>query len=219
GHLEFAAPVDHRALRQHQHIEAIERGLEILDRFSIADVELRVIEATELRSLARRIVGGGSAGAADLHARALGPERLRDAVADAAGAADHQNLLAAEIPEKKRMSDFKQLSRSVAGLTVLVTGAASGIGRATARVFAAEGASVAVTDYSAAGAHAVAAEVAARSGTAKAWTLDVANRDDINTVVNEIAAHFGGLDVVINNAGISVATPIDGDGYDAAWDR
>jgi NAD(P)-dependent dehydrogenase (short-subunit alcohol dehydrogenase family) len=46
------------------------------------------------------------------------------------------------------MSDFKQLSRSVRGLTVLVTGAASGMGRATARVFAAEGANVAVTDTS-----------------------------------------------------------------------
>ena len=45
------------------------------------------------------------------------------------------------------MSDFKQLSRSVQGLTALVTGAASGMGRATARVFAAEGANVAVTDY------------------------------------------------------------------------
>jgi 3-oxoacyl-[acyl-carrier protein] reductase len=117
------------------------------------------------------------------------------------------------------MSDFKQLSRSVAGLTVLVTGAASGMGRATARVFAAEGANAAVTDFVAAGAEAVAAEIVGNGGAAKAWTLDVANRDNINAVVNEIAAHFGGLDIVVNNAGISVATPIDGDGYDAAWEK
>jgi 3-oxoacyl-[acyl-carrier protein] reductase len=117
------------------------------------------------------------------------------------------------------MSDFKQLSRSVAGLTVLVTGAASGMGRATARVFAAEGANVAVTDFVAGGAEAVAAEIVGNGGAAKAWTLDVANRDNINAVVNEIAAHFGGLDIVVNNAGISIATPIDGDGYEAAWEK
>ena len=117
------------------------------------------------------------------------------------------------------MSDFKQLSRSVSGLTVLVTGAASGMGRATARVFAAEGANVAVTDFVAGGAEAVAAEIVKKGGTAKAWTLDVANRDNINAVVGEIAAHFGGLDIIVNNAGISVATPIDGDGYDAAWEK
>jgi 3-oxoacyl-[acyl-carrier protein] reductase len=117
------------------------------------------------------------------------------------------------------MSDFKQLSRSVAGLTVLVTGAASGMGRATARVFAAEGANVAVTDFVAGGAEAVAAEIVKNGGAAKAWTLDVANRDNVNTVVNETAAHFGGLDIIVNNAGISVATPIDGDGYDAAWEK
>ena len=117
------------------------------------------------------------------------------------------------------MSDFKHLSRSVAGLTVLVTGAASGMGRATARVFAAEGANVAVTDFVAGGAEAVAAEIVGNGGAAKAWTLDVANPDNINAVVNEIAAHFGGLDIVVNNAGISVATPIDGDGYEAAWEK
>lgn len=115
------------------------------------------------------------------------------------------------------MSDFKQLSRSVSGLTVLVTGAASGMGRATARVFAVEGANVAVTDASAAGAQAVADEIAAHGGTAKAWTLDVASRDNIDAVVGGAAAHFGGLDILVNNAGISVRIAIDDDGYDEAW--
>jgi 3-oxoacyl-[acyl-carrier protein] reductase len=115
------------------------------------------------------------------------------------------------------MSDFKQLSRSVKGLTVLVTGAASGMGRATALVFAAEGAKIAVTDINAEATEAVAAEIAARGGTARAWTLDVANRDAITSVVGDIAAHFGGLDIVINNAGISVRVAIDDDGYEDAW--
>jgi 3-oxoacyl-[acyl-carrier protein] reductase len=115
------------------------------------------------------------------------------------------------------MSEFKQLSRSVKGLTVLVTGAASGMGRATAQVFAAEGAKVAVTDYSADGARAVADEIVAGGGTAKAWTLDVASLDAINTVVGEVAAHFGGLDIIINNAGISVRVAIDDAGYEEAW--
>jgi 3-oxoacyl-[acyl-carrier protein] reductase len=129
--------------------------------------------------------------------------------------------IAAATPGKKRkgnaMSDFKQLSRSVKGLTVLVTGAASGMGRATARVFAAEGANVAVTDFTAEGAQMVAAEIAGSGGTAKAWRLDVAERDEINAVVSDVAAHFGGLDIVINNAGISVRVAIDDDGYDDAW--
>jgi 3-oxoacyl-[acyl-carrier protein] reductase len=115
------------------------------------------------------------------------------------------------------MSDFKELSRSVKGLTVLVTGAASGMGQATARVFAAEGANVAVTDISAEGTQAVADEITANGGKARAWTLDVANRDDIISVVNEVAAHFGGLDIIVNNAGISVRLAIDDDRYEEAW--
>jgi 3-oxoacyl-[acyl-carrier protein] reductase len=117
------------------------------------------------------------------------------------------------------MSDFKQLSRSVQGLTALVTGAASGMGRATARVFAAEGANVAVTDYSLEGAQAVTNEIAESGGNAKAWRLDVADREQIVSVVNDVASHFGGLDIVINNAGISVRTAIDDDGYEEAWAR
>ena len=117
------------------------------------------------------------------------------------------------------MSDFKELSRSVKGLTVLVTGAASGMGRATALVFASDGANVAVTDISAEATRAVASEITSRGGSAKAWTLDVADRDNIIDVVDNVAAHYGGLDIVVNNAGISVRVAIDDDGYDEAWAR
>lgn len=116
-------------------------------------------------------------------------------------------------------SDYKQLSRSVAGLRVLVTGAASGMGRATARVFAAEGAVVAVTDYNGDGAAAVAADIVAKGRKATAWKLDVSSADEIRTVVTDVAAKFGGIDIVINNAGISGVSAIDGEGYEALWER
>jgi len=115
------------------------------------------------------------------------------------------------------MSDFKQLSRSVRGLTVLVTGAASGMGKATARVFAAEGANVAVTDQKSEGVEVVAAEIASKGENGKAWSLDVTSRDDISRVIGEVASHFGGLDIIVNNAGISVRIAIDEEGYDEAW--
>ena len=117
------------------------------------------------------------------------------------------------------MPEFRELSRSVKGLTVLVTGAASGMGRATARVFAAEGANVAVTDVSTDGVEAVVDQIAASGGTAKSWVLDVSNGEAIGRVVSEIGAHFGGLDVVINNAGISVRAAIDDPAYDDAWTK
>src|SRR5689334_13366958 len=117
------------------------------------------------------------------------------------------------------MVEFKQLSRSVKGLTALVTGAAGGMGRATARVFAAEGANVAVTDVSGDGAKAVADEITADGGAAKAWQLDVADPKAIERVVSEIAAHFGALDIIVNNAGISVRLAIDDPFYDEAWNK
>ena len=95
------------------------------------------------------------------------------------------------------MSEYKQLSRSVKGLTVLVTGAASGMGRATARVFADEGANVAVTDLTEEGTQAVAKEISASGGSAKAWTLDVSDRDAITKVVNDVAAKLGRRDLIV----------------------
>jgi 3-oxoacyl-[acyl-carrier protein] reductase len=93
------------------------------------------------------------------------------------------------------------------------------MGRATARVFAAEGAIVAVTDFNGAGAEAVAAELRDKGLKAKAWKLDVADHAEIKAVVAAIAADFGGLDILINNAGVSGTSTIDGDGYDALWER
>ena len=117
------------------------------------------------------------------------------------------------------MEPVKKLSRSVRGLSVLVTGAASGMGRATAHAFADEGAKVAVTDFKSDGADAVAKEILAGGGTAKAWTLDVSDADAITRVINQIAAEFGGLDVLINNAGIPAGLPVDHERYEQVWDR
>lgn len=113
-----------------------------------------------------------------------------------------------------------QLSRSVKGLTVLVTGAASGMGRATAEVFAAEGANVALTDLSGGAVEAIAADLRAAGHSARGWALDVSDAAAIRAVVPEVAAAFGGLDALVNNAGISSFCPIDDDEhYDLVWDR
>jgi 3-oxoacyl-[acyl-carrier protein] reductase len=117
------------------------------------------------------------------------------------------------------MDPVPDLSRSVKGLVVLVTGAASGMGRATAHVFAREGARVAVTDVRPEDCEAVAADIRAEGGEAAAWALDVADADAIARVVTQIAERFGGLDCVINNAGVSAGAPIDAAGYETAWER
>ncbi len=117
------------------------------------------------------------------------------------------------------MADDTTLSRSVRDSVVLITGAGSGMGRATAQVFAAEGARVAVTDYSFERADRVANALLASDLNAKAWKLDVSDADEIKAVVDNVAAHFGQLDIVVNNAGVTGFAAIHEAQYDAVWEQ
>jgi 3-oxoacyl-[acyl-carrier protein] reductase len=107
-------------------------------------------------------------------------------------------------------------SRSIAGRVAIVTGAASGMGRATAMLFAAEGAKVAVTDLDLAACEAVAAECGEH---ARAYALDVADKEAIARVVARIAADFGAIDILVNNAGVSSFCALDDDAYEDTWHR
>ena len=110
-----------------------------------------------------------------------------------------------------------KLSRSISGKVAIVTGAASGMGEATAKLFADEGAKVAAIDINGEPLARVIGEIEAQGKAARGWTLDLADGDAIDSVFKEIAAHFGGIDILVNNAGISAPTPIDGEEFESAW--
>jgi NAD(P)-dependent dehydrogenase (short-subunit alcohol dehydrogenase family) len=101
----------------------------------------------------------------------------------------------------------RELARRVA----LVTGGASGIGRAAALRMGAEGAHVVVTDLDRAGASKVADEVVALCGAGRALGLgmDVASEASVRAAFEEAALHYGGVDVVVSNAGIAHSAPLD----------
>lgn len=112
------------------------------------------------------------------------------------------------------MTRLTRQRRSVEDKVVLVTGAASGMGRAIAHLFADEGARVAVTDLDAEGAERVAAEITGAGGRACGLRLDVADADAVVTVVDRVVATLGPVDVLVNNAGVAVGAGIDDDDFD-----
>lgn len=99
---------------------------------------------------------------------------------------------------------------SLQGKAVIVTGGASGIGAATARRFARDGASVAVADLNASKAREV-AEALQSGGAGKAVGIacDVSREDQVQATVQEVLRQFGRLDVVVNNAGLMVFRPLE----------
>jgi 3-oxoacyl-[acyl-carrier protein] reductase len=108
--------------------------------------------------------------------------------------------------------------RSIAGRVAVVTGAASGMGRAITELFAAEGARVAACDRNEAGVREVVAGIDAAGGAARAVAFDVSDGAAIERAVADAVAHLGPVGILVNNAGISLPAPIDEPDFDAAWD-
>jgi 3-oxoacyl-[acyl-carrier protein] reductase len=98
--------------------------------------------------------------------------------------------------------------RSVTGRVAVVTGAASGIGRATAALLAEDGARVAVLDRAT-------ADAPPEGGS---WTVDLTDAGLVAAALAEIRSRLGPVDILVNNAGVSLPAAIDGPGYEDAWD-
>jgi 3-oxoacyl-[acyl-carrier protein] reductase len=104
------------------------------------------------------------------------------------------------------------------GKIAAITGGALGIGRATAELFAAEGATVALADVEVDGAETVAKEITGRGGRAFAMRVDVGEAAHVQAFVDRIVADFGRLDVMFANAGIAHSAPFL-DHPEAEWRR
>jgi len=121
------------------------------------------------------------------------------------------------------MARLTKLSRSVAGKTVIVTGSASGMGRATAHLFADEGANVVVADIGSDRVERVVKEIADAHGAdvVLGCPTDVTIDDERRALVASAVARFGGIDILVNNAGISRPSSAfaSDDEFTAAWDR
>ena len=100
------------------------------------------------------------------------------------------------------------MSGKLTGKTAVITGASRGLGEAMALALAAEGARIALVARDRERLDAVAAEIRAANGQAIAIRADVTSEDQVRRIEREIAAQFGKVDILINNAGVIVRKPI-----------
>jgi NAD(P)-dependent dehydrogenase (short-subunit alcohol dehydrogenase family) len=119
----------------------------------------------------------------------------------------------------KGMSKLPADDLPFAGKVVLVTGAASGIGRACARAFGRAGASVVVADTAIDGGHATAAMIVEGGGKALFVQCNVTRAQEVATLIDKAVAYYGRLDYAINNASVEEEHQLLADGEDAQFDR
>jgi 3-hydroxybutyrate dehydrogenase len=109
-------------------------------------------------------------------------------------------------------------TKRLEGKSAIVTGAASGIGREIARIYAREGAHVAVADLNVDAANVAAAEIRAAGGKAIAVAMDVTSEEGVAAGVAATVAAFGGVDILVSNAGIQIVHPVEEFSY-ADWKK
>src|ERR1700727_207451 len=104
----------------------------------------------------------------------------------------------------------RKLTGKLTGKVALVTGGSRGIGAASARALADEGANVAISYVASADkAEAVVAELKAKGVEARAFKADQASSAEVDRLVQDVAKHFGRLDILVNNAAVAVSAPVD----------
>ncbi len=112
---------------------------------------------------------------------------------------------------------LSRLSRSVAGRVTVITGAASGMGRATARLFADERSKLILFDRSPDALAAVVDELRGDGATVWAGAVDLTERDDVEAGMEQARSEIGSVDILVNNAGISAMAAIDAPDLDEQW--
>lgn len=106
----------------------------------------------------------------------------------------------------------------LAGQNAIVTGGGSGIGKAIAQRFSVEGANVAILDLNESGLNSVASEVGMSGGRALKYKCDVTNAKEVQMVFSDISNSFGGIDILVNSAGIEIVAEVE-EMDEADWDR
>jgi NADP-dependent 3-hydroxy acid dehydrogenase YdfG len=107
---------------------------------------------------------------------------------------------------------------NIEGKVVVITGASSGIGEATARLLAERGAHVVLGARRTERLEALAVSITAKGGSARVRSLDVTNREDVQTFVDFAKVEFGRVDVIVNNAGVMPLSPLSSLKIDE-WDQ
>lgn len=105
------------------------------------------------------------------------------------------------------------------GKVAIVTGAASGMGKAIAKMYAKEGATVIVADFNAEGADAAVKEITDEGGTATSVSVNVADADQVENMINTAINEYGELNILVNNAGIMDGFEPVGEITDEKWDQ